>query len=146
MMEEEVVVTEARDLHAWVEKTHSSACGNCQQLCVSSTAEKLFKGRQEPLQVHAPIKVEAGDRVIIGIREAALLKGFLLIYLLPLLALFAGALSGRFISSLLSVANSESMSLAGGLLGFSLCLLVIKVSHILDRNRLKPVVLRKITD
>ncbi len=147
MIEEEVAVAEVSHRQVWVEKAQRSACASCEQVCSSSVVDRFFNNRQpKRLQVDTSIALKRGDKVIIGIREDALIRGFLLIYLLPLLALFAGAMGGSYLSTLLSFPTNETLSIAGGLLAFSLCLVIIKRSQVLEHNSLKPVVLRKITD
>src|SRR5690606_4739449 len=82
----------------WIETVRRSACDSCQARngCGQSVLQRLGLGaRQGAIRVvdEAPVShYRAGDEVVIGIEENAVVRGSVLVYLVPLLGLFAGAL------------------------------------------------------
>ncbi len=79
-----------------------------------------------------------GDSVIVGVHEDTLLRGSLLVYLFPLLALFAAALAVQ------ALGLAEPAVIGSGLAGFALSWLVIRrlSARSAGDPRSQPVVLR----
>lgn len=138
MLEEQATVTAVAGETAWVEAS-ASACGACTQVCSSSLLQQYLGRRRAPLAVRCPLAVQVGDRVVIGIDERALLWGSLLVYVLPLCGLLAGA-------ALASAWGGQADWLVplGGALGFAVCLAAVKRFSCLSAAMLQPVVLRKV--
>jgi sigma-E factor negative regulatory protein RseC len=104
---------------AWVTTQRRTACGSCaaNKSCGAGIiARGLVSGRT--LQIKAVNQVEAvvGDDVVLGIDDKVLLRSAVLMYLLPLLALMAGALLGEWVNDVLIRAGSEYLSILTGLL------------------------------
>ena len=97
-----------------VEYKRSSACGHCQQesSCNISSMAKEEKNNAQIIDVACSLELEVGQQVRIGIPENGLLKGALLVYILPLFFIMLGAAIGQY----LSVANAEWPSVAGAFL------------------------------
>ncbi len=112
---------------AWVETLARAGCGRCDQPggCGQNSITRLFASRNRRVRVAAPIPVETGDRVLIGIPEGQLLRASLVVYLLPLLGLVFGSVTGHLVS-----AASEAMAILGAALGMTGGFLV---SHLLSR-------------
>lgn len=96
-----MIETEARVLRveqgaAWVEPKPHTPCGQCDAGggCRSVSIARLFSGREPVFRVLDTLGVCIGDRVTIVVPERSLRLSVLLMYVLPLLALFAGAAIG----------------------------------------------------
>lgn len=145
MIEEEAVVACVESGRIWVEKTRRSSCGSCTQSCASAVVGEFMGESKIRLAVVSPIDVQPGDRVLVGIREDALLKGSLILYLFPLAGLFAGAILGKSIGLHLSSMTTDIAAIIGGLFGLIGTLAFLKFTPRLSRSELQPVVLRKIS-
>lgn len=119
MIEESGKVVEVNEQGVWVETMRQSACASCaarngcgQKLLVQAGQEKRFIFR-----VNNPtsLDVKADDSVLLGIEEGAFIKATVFMYLLPLLALFLGAVIGDFVwGDELVVIASAFISLIAG--------------------------------
>ncbi|WP_415896829.1 SoxR reducing system RseC family protein [Neptuniibacter sp. QD72_48] len=119
MIEESGKVVEVDEHGVWVETMRQSACASCaarngcgQKLLVQAGQEKRFI-----FLVNNPtsLKVQADDQVLLGIEEGAFIKATVFMYLLPLIALFLGAVIGDFIwgDELLVIASAFFSLVAG---------------------------------
>ena len=123
-----------------VEYKRSSACGHCQQesSCNISSMAKEEKNDAQIIDVACSLELEVGQQVRIGIPENGLLKGALLVYILPLFFIMLGAAIGQY----LSVADAEWPSVAGAFLGGSVGFLLMRFkSARLTKAEYKPVIL-----
>ena len=91
MIEELAVVVKIENHQVWVESGQNSACGGCLQKasCTTNALGSVLKKKSVP--VDSDIQLKAGDEVMVAIDENLLLRASLLLYLLPLIALFSGA-------------------------------------------------------
>jgi Positive regulator of sigma E activity len=91
MIEELAVVVKAENRQVWVESGPNSACGGCLQKasCTTNALGSVIKKKSVP--VDCDIQLKTGDQVMVAIDENLLLRASLLLYLLPLIALFTGA-------------------------------------------------------
>jgi len=91
MIEELAVVVKIENHQVWVESGPNSACGGCQQKasCTTNAIGSVLKKKSVP--VDSDIQLKTGDEVMVAIDENLLLRASLLLYLLPLIALFTGA-------------------------------------------------------
>lgn len=98
MIEERGRVLAVEGDRLWIETVRRSACDSCQARngCGQSLLQRLGLGaRQGYIQVVNQAQdnhYRAGDEVRIGIAENAVVRGSVLVYLVPLLGLFGGAL------------------------------------------------------
>jgi sigma-E factor negative regulatory protein RseC len=125
----------------WVETLRKSTCSSCSVKagCGQSLLDQLSaSGRRGLVRALSNLQLNVGDRVIIGVREDLLVRGSLLVYLLPLLGLFAAAVSAE------QVGLSEPWVILSALFGFLLaCCAVRWRSRItVGDPALQPVVLR----
>lgn len=123
-----------------VEYRRSSACGHCQQesSCNISSMAKEEQNDAQIIDVACSLSLEVGQQVRIGIPENSLLKGALLVYILPLFFIMLGAAVGQS----LSVANAEWPSVAGAFLGGGIGFLLMRLqSSRLTNSEYKPVIL-----
>lgn len=145
MIEESAVVVKVENHQVWVEAGQSSACGGCQQKasCTTSALGNVLKKKSVP--VDSSIQLKTGDQVMVAIDEGLLLRASLLLYLVPLIALFTGggiagwllADNGRYAD--LWIAGSALLSLL-----FSLWLINMAQSQLFFNYYSRPVVVRKI--
>lgn len=145
MMEEQAVVIEAGDGYAWVETRRRSACGACTASagCGTVALAKAWGDRRARVRAVSALLLQPGDTVIIGLADGALLSGALLVYLLPMVLLLAGALLGQ---AAFAGAGEEPVVLSGAV-GLGLGFLVARTwsRRLQDDARFQPVVLRRLT-
>jgi sigma-E factor negative regulatory protein RseC len=146
MIEEEAIVSHIEAGKVWVEKPRKSACSGCSQQCASAAVGQYLEASMIRLRVFSPIEVHVGDRVMLGIQEDAIVKGAFWAYLIPLLGLFLGAILGDIVaSSVISVISNDGASALGGVTGLILSFVFLKFTRVLSRDKLHPVILRKLS-
>jgi len=138
MIEEEARVVAVEPERVWLEKPRETACTGCAQVCVGALTSGLFAARSSSIPVRTSLTLNVGDRVVIGLDESALLLSAFKVYLVPLFALFAGALLGD------SMLAADWGAALGGLGGAALSLAGMKFLGAFDRARLQPVILREV--
>ncbi len=144
MIEELAVVVKIENHQVWVESGQSSACGACLQKASCSTNAIGSVLKKKPVPVDSDIQLKNGDQVMVAIDENLLLRTSLLLYLVPLIALFSGAGAADWwfagtASADLWIAGSAVLSLLISLW------LINKVQSLLLLNYYaRPVVVRKI--
>ena len=142
MIEEEGLVVALSGVRAEVETRRASGCGGCTAdgACSTSLLDRLLGRRPVRLLALNRAGAEVGDRVVVGVDESALLRAALAAYLVPILALLAGAMLGRFLTG-----GAESGSLLGGSVGLLLAFAWLRrYSGRLGGNpAAEPVVLRR---
>lgn len=80
---------------AWVRVESPSSCGACGgKGCGSSLYARLLHPREPEYPVANPIAAEAGEAVVVGIEDGAVLRGVARVYGVPLLLLLLGAMLG----------------------------------------------------
>lgn len=102
MITENAVIVDTSDDVAWVETQRNSTCSGCEvkKGCGTSTLQKVLGQKRTRLKVLNPNGFLAGEKVILGLQEGALIKGSLLLYSSPLLFMFGAALIGYFVLGL----------------------------------------------
>ncbi|MBN7798178.1 SoxR reducing system RseC family protein [Parahaliea mediterranea] len=113
----------------WVETLRRSTCNSCtaQKGCGHGLLNRVGAGRRHYIRVLPgrvqPAQCRVGDTVEIGLPETVILRGSLLVYLLPLLALLAGAALG----GALWPQQQDLAALAGAGLGLFAGLLAVRL-------------------
>lgn len=116
---------------AWVRAESPASCGACGgKGCGSSTLVRMVHPREPEYPVLNPICAQAGDTVVVGIEEGALLSAAVSGYLVPLLMLLAGALLGG--------VWGEAQAIAGSVVGLVAAALWLRRRRALPA----PVILR----
>lgn len=116
---------------AWVRGESPSSCGACGgKGCGSSVFVRLLHPREPEYLVSNPISAQAGEAVVVGIEEGVLLRAAISAYLVPLLLLLLGALSGG--------VWGEPQAIAGGAVGLAVAAIWLKRR----RGVSAPVILR----
>lgn len=98
MIEEQGRVVAVEVGAVWVETLRKSTCSSCSVSagCGQGVLDRLgVSGRRGHVRALSDLSLSVGDAVVIGVREDLLVRGSLLVYLLPLIGLFAGALFGE---------------------------------------------------
>jgi sigma-E factor negative regulatory protein RseC len=123
MMEQEAAVIRVEGDHAYVEVGGTGGgCGRCHETggCRSGIPGQLFRSRRHPFRVANSIGAIAGDRVVVRIREGALLQAALMAYAVPLAFLLGGACAG---SALGETGREDAFAALGALTGLAAAVL-----------------------
>ncbi|SIQ38092.1 positive regulator of sigma(E), RseC/MucC [Aeromonas sp. RU39B] len=125
MSEELATVIQVDGDHAWVSCERRSACSSCHQQsdCGTGLVSKAIGPGSQRVRVRLSGAVRPGDQIRIGIARRSLLSSAVLVYLLPLFSLLAGALLGQlWLRPMLMAGEGATIlaTLAGGALGFAL--------------------------
>ncbi len=103
----------------WVETERQSSCGSCSAKgCGTGALARVIGARSQRVKVANGLGAREGDTVVIGIPEDALVRGSLAVYIVPLLAMLAGALLGEALAPQWPVAEGEALTLLGAIGGF----------------------------
>ena len=147
MIETQAVVVKIEDSFAYVQAERKSSCSGCSESSCGTSALADFFGQKAPLyRARNEIGAKVGDRVVVGMNESALFKGTLLLYLLPLLLLFAGAVAGGALAATADVTDAYSaMGAAIGLAAGFLGLKAFSARLGLGR-RFQPVILSRVSN
>lgn len=144
MIEAIATVLDVESDRVLVEVQRRTACGSCESKdgCGTSALAGWFSRRVSRLPLRTTLPLRVGDAVVIGLEEAALLRASLLLYLLPILALVAGALGG---AALAGSDGGEWLGVAGGVSGFAagLALARFRAASLPWRDDAEVVVLRR---
>lgn len=124
MIEERAVILslDNSSSNATLEIERKTACGLCGQTrgCGNSIWGKLFAHQSSAFKAQNRINAKVGDSVIVGINEQALLKSAMLLYIVPLVTLFIGAILMQ------QVFATNGYSMLGALLGLIIGLMWVK--------------------
>lgn len=146
MLETEGLVVKVGEEGAYVETSRASSCGSCnsRQSCGSSTLSQMLGGKANLFQVLNPIGAVVGERVVIGLEEAALLKSSVLSYLLPLVLLMSGAMMGGLLAPATEMKDAYSIGGAG--VGLVLGFIALKsvTARMGAKRQFQPVILRRV--
>lgn len=141
MIEEQGRVVAVEAGVVWVETLRQSTCSSCSASsgCGQGLMNKLGVGRGRGLvRALCDLHLEVGDPVVIGVREELLVRGSLLLYLLPLACLFALALLVQ------AFGVGEPLVICAGLAGLVLGLQLVRwcSRRVSASPELQPVVVR----
>jgi sigma-E factor negative regulatory protein RseC len=138
-----VVAVDADGL--WVETIRQSTCGTCaaQKGCGHGLINRLSDGKRGYVRVlpgkRDPQECSVDDQVRISIPEEVILRGSLIVYMLPLACMLAGAATAVGLAP-----GSQDVSAAlGAALGFGLGLVLVRwhAWRHRDDHRLQPTLL-----
>lgn len=141
MIEEQGRVVALETGAVWVETLRKSTCSSCSANagCGQGLMDKLGVGRDRGLvRALCDLQLRVGDPVVIGVREDLLVRGSLLVYLLPLLCLFAAASPAQ------GLGLAEPLVILCGLVGLGAGWLIVRWRSLRTAGdpALQPVVLR----
>lgn len=134
MIHEEALVRHTHDNLVEVEIVRSKPCGLCGQTqgCGNGIWGKIFSQKKGLLTFKNTIDASVGDRVYLAIEENYLLKTALIIYGIPLFALFFGMIS----TDILVSHSSDLKSFVGGVFGFVLGVFSVKYISVKNHDHL----------
>lgn len=117
MIEAEGVVVARDGEYVLVETERRSSCGDCSAKgCGTGALHKVLGARRQQVRVRNRFDARVGDTLLLGLQEDALVRGSLAVYMVPLLAMLAGALVGEGIAPQW-YAEAELLAIVGGGLG-----------------------------
>lgn len=149
MIEEQAQVIEIKGDTLFLQAQTQSACGSCaaNKGCGTSLLSKVVGRKFTHFQADNCIDARVGDTVIVGIPEDALLKGSLVMYVIPILAMLIFALAAdAFLNAALQY--RDLMTAVTAIMGLVFGSLIARWYFLRESSvRLfAPVVLRKIID
>ncbi len=120
MITEQAIVTRRDGNRVEIELERTSACGKCEltQGCGTGAIGRLLGRRGKPLVIETQRNLNPGDRLQLGLPEAALVRASLITYGLPLLLMIAAGLLSA--SAGLADGWVALVSIAGFAAGFNL--------------------------
>lgn len=126
MLETKAIVIQRQGNEALVEAIQGGGCGHCdsEKGCGSGKLSQLFCSEPRRFRVRNNANAQVGDMVQVVLGDGLLLRGALLMYILPLLLLMIGAAAGTQLSSEERV--GEVYSAIGGLVGLISGFLMVK--------------------
>jgi len=126
----------------WLEPEQTSTCKACSSASVCGTkgigtAASSLERRRFPMDNQEKLMV--GERVVVGVRENALVKASLTAYMLPLVTLLLAGVVAQ------SVAGSDVVTMAAMVVGLLLGLVMARLAakHLSSRGELAPKFLRR---
>ena len=147
MIEENAQVVRIQGDEVWVETQRSSSCASCsaEKGCGTATLSRVLGKRRNVVRVLTTIPLRVGDRVVIGIREQALVRGSLAVYAVPILLLLLGALVGELGAEQFIWENAELASVTLGISGLLAGLVWLRrfTRGIQNDPNFQPLVLRR---
>jgi len=147
MLEETAQVVRIKGNEVWVETQRRSSCSSCsaEKGCGTATLSKVLGNRRNVVRVLSAMPLRVGDRVVIGIREQALVRGSLAVYAVPILLLLLGGLIGELGAEQFIWENAEFASVTLGISGLIAGLVWLKrfTRRIRNDPNFQPVVLRR---
>lgn len=121
----------------WVETIRQSTCGSCaaQKGCGHGLLNRYSDGKRGYIRVLESEQLAASacsvdDQVLIAIPEEVILKGSLILYILPLMAMLAGAALGGY----LVPAWGDLAALLGAVSGFVVGFAMVRLHAHKHRN------------
>lgn len=146
MVEEQGVVKEVAGDWAWVLLARRSTCESCgvKKGCGTSLLSRLMSSRVLTVKLKNTLNAEIGDEVILGLDEDVLLSGSLWVYMLPLITMFALAVTvDVLLEQMLPL--GEGITIAAAVIGLLIGFLFVRLrmSSTTYAQRLHPKMLRK---
>lgn len=139
MMEARGRIVAVADGLAEVQVAAVSACGSCRSKSLCGSAGAAGDGRV--LRLAATAAMRPGDEVTLRMAAGAVVSGALLGYLMPALAVLAGAVAGA------QLFGSDAAAAAGAGIGLALGLAALRLSsRTILRGRLHPAACRSAPD
>jgi len=119
---------------AKVKTSRHNDCENC-GACPGNSAIVL--------EASNDIGARPGQRVIVEVREINMLKAAFIVYILPLIAIFIGAIIGNFLSQTIGK-EPLGLQVLGGSIGFLLSIIYIKYFDSAARLdvKMRPMIVR----
>jgi len=123
MIEQPATVIACDDNTIFLETQRQSSCSGCKlkQGCGTGLLEKHVGTRFSRIEIDNTIQVTAGQDVTLAVSEEGLLRGALIMYIVPLVSLFLFSATSQVLGLV------ESVEIMMGVLGFFVGLYWVKV-------------------
>lgn len=129
----------------WVETIRQTTCGSCaaQKGCGHGMMNRISEGRRSLIRALPgklqPADCAVDDEVSISIPEEVILRGSLVVYILPLVAMLLGAWAGASVIPL----SEDAAGGLGAVLGFTLGFALVRWHAFRHRNdrSLQPILM-----
>ena len=139
MATEKGEVIRVHDHTAVVRTVRTEACKGC------ASRKSCHSAAGEDMEVEAinTIGARAGDRIVLSIKTASLLKATFLLYIFPIIPLLAGAVTGNWLAQRYGYDPSVA-SAAGGFLLFFLSVFFVRIrgNRLAETAAYKPRIIR----
>jgi len=146
MIEEQAQVIEIQGEQLLLQAQTQSTCGSCavNKSCGTSVLSKVVGRKFTQFQAENNIDAKVGDTVIVGIAEDALLKGSLVMYIMPIMGMLVFALIADYL--LADMAVRDLFIATSGVAGLFFGSLFARQYFLLKstKHQFAPVVLRKV--
>jgi sigma-E factor negative regulatory protein RseC len=130
---EEGIVVESHDDRARIRVERGSACGHCSAKALCRPFGETFS----QIEVANPIGAAQGQRVVVAIEPARLVRNSLFLYGMPAAALVVGAIAGSYLAGILFEKDGADV---GAIIGAAVFLgLALVVTRALDRAAARKV-------
>ena len=140
MATERGIVIKIDSTTAWVKTTRTSACKTCS---AKSSCNVVESGKEMEVQAINEAGAQVGDRIIISIETASLLKASFLLYVFPILLMIAGAVIGQKAGPLLDIDPSAFSAIVAFLFFFiSFWFVKSRGNQMARKNEYKPKIIR----
>lgn len=120
MIEEIATIVEVDKENVWVETTRKSACGTCSlnKGCGTSVLASVLGKKSNRIRVVNKLNATLGEQVVIGMHESAILRGAMLVYIVPLFALLGFAMLADVMAQQLLFDLKEPFIILSAVIGF----------------------------
>ncbi|QYJ77982.1 SoxR reducing system RseC family protein [Shewanella acanthi] len=143
-MMEEVARVIGSDNQGWltVEVELKSTCKNCSssESCGTSAVAQAFSAKTQQFSIQSERACDVGEMLKLGLPESVILKAAALVYVVPLLGLFVGALLGQFLATFVEL-NSDLLAIVFAMLGTAIAWLFGKAKAKQLEGESQPVIL-----
>jgi sigma-E factor negative regulatory protein RseC len=147
MIEEMALVISIDGSYAEIRTEEKSACGSCEARngCATAAVSEAMEKPPTLLRALNPIGARPGEKVVVGIEEAALNTVSMFFYAVPLAGLIIFALLGQFIAQWTGSDAGEPLSALGGVLGLVLGFVLLRrfIARVGDDQHYQVTVLRR---
>ncbi len=147
MIEETATVVKCEGEFAWVEAQRQTTCGSCaaNKGCGTSVLAKIVGKKVARMKAINRAQAREGDTVIVGMNEAALVKGSLAVYLLPLVFMLLFAVTGKVVATQMEW-STEPVVILFAVIGLLTAAVWLRgfTRRIQYDNEYQPVVLRRL--
>lgn len=126
MLETRAIVIHVQGREALVEATGGGGCGHCssEKGCGSGKLSQLFCSKPRQFKVNNTVNASVGAEVQITLQDGVLLRGAVLMYVVPLSLLLSGGMLGAHWAH--DVASRDGYAAMGSLLGLLVGFLIAR--------------------
>jgi sigma-E factor negative regulatory protein RseC len=138
---EEGVVIKIDSTAAWVKTTQTSACKGCS---ARGSCNSMGNDKEREVKAINTAGAKVGDRIVLDLETASLLKVSFLLYVFPILCMIVGAFIGQQIAASFFYFSESAVSAIFGFLFFFIAFLIIKAkgNTLAQKNEYQPKIIR----